>query len=48
MIIQTSNFKDQTSYKLQTSNFKRIWYLIFDFPLIFEVWWLNFAAGDNP
>jgi len=41
---ETSKIKLQRSDKLQTSNFKRAWYLVFNSPLVFGFWCLNFAS----
>jgi len=43
---QISNFKLQTSNKLQNSNFK-FWCLMFGFSLVFDVWFLNFVSGGG-
>lgn len=43
---QTSNFKIQTSDKLQVSKFKT-WCLVFGVSLIFGFWFLNFALGGE-
>ncbi len=44
---QISNFKFQSSNKLQISKFK-FWSLVFGFSLIFDFWFLNFERpkGD--
>jgi len=43
-LYQTSNFKFQSSNKLQITNYE-VWYLIFVNSLVFAVWCLNFASG---
>ncbi len=38
----------QSSDKLQTSNFKKFWCLVFEISLVFGVWFLNFVSeGDD-
>jgi len=44
--IKTSNFKLQTSNKLQLSKFK-LWCLMFGFSLVFDVWSLNFEPTQG-
>lgn len=41
--MKTSKFKVQTSNKLQSSNFKTFWSMMFVISLVFGVWCLNFA-----
>ena len=47
MTEETSNFKTQSSNKLQDSKFKNFC-LIFDVSLDFDVWSLNFASEGGP
>jgi len=43
---QTSKIKLQTSNKLQLTKFK-LWFLVFDYHLIFGVWCLNFERPEE-
>jgi len=43
-LLQSANFKLQTSDKVQSSKFKVVWNLMFGYSLMFDVWCLNFAS----
>ena len=48
LLHQTSNFKLQTSDKLQTSKVKEVWFLVIGYFLVFDVWCLDFVSeGDD-